>query len=227
MPGPAPEGPRPPAAGGFVADPRDGLFGDAGVMTHVPNANAPVCRLALRAGPASAVIAYFRNVLAGAVPGELDLSGRQMPRGVAGYRLTARLCCAGTGVGVSNGLSREECVALVRGLLGRACPDEALLRHRSPVMSYWAVAAALSVLTGVVVTPLRAFGCFERPERRGYELTEYGEGLLGRCGVAWPPGFLRLAPRALPPARRAGDDGGPRPKKVNFRRDQAPPWPRP
>lgn len=70
-------------------------------------------------------------------------------------------------------------------LLGWCAPHASTVRQTQD--GFRAVAVAMSLHLGRLVTPRRAAACFHQPRNQSWELSEYGWSLLHRCRVSWPP----------------------------------------
>ena len=105
------------------------------------------------------------------------------------WRTAARLCCAGNlqdPLCVRNpaNLTKERATRIVRSALGpELCPPERIF-SKDP---FRAVAIALSLLSKVVVTPMRAFTFFDRGGNQLIHQSEDFMSFLGDHKIKWPP----------------------------------------
>jgi len=78
-------------------------------------------------------------------------------------------------------LQKDRALHLTRMALGPFCPPEKTIKDDT----FRAIGITLSLATGFLITPQRAYTCFHRPGHQRFQLSEYGEILLRSCGVVW------------------------------------------
>jgi hypothetical protein len=131
--------------------------------------------------------------------------GENRPHGPmsASWRTAARAALVNTGltrkVINDNGSGIAGAKRVMSALLGRCMPHEDTIGKKND--GYRSVAVAMSIHLGRLISPQRASACFGRIHNQSYGLTEYGEGLLRRCGnKTWPPVPEGAAQFLNPPA---------------------------
>lgn len=101
------------------------------------------------------------------------------------WRTLARVAAANTRVPREHLAVKQVADTAIAVLIGEYVPHVSTMRQ--PYDGFRAVAVAMSLYLGYLITPRRAAACFHRPKNQEFELTAYGRSLFGRFQMCWPP----------------------------------------